>query len=93
MSLISQEKETPPPQHESGPFLAGPPPLKDDREWIIVEGCSLSGSSPAATSAPLSRTLSDRQPLWDLIEVLADRPGSNLDLNTLFFSGNQDQGE
>ncbi len=53
VSLISQGKETPPPQHECGLFVAGPPPLKDDRERIIVEGCSLSSFSPAATSARL----------------------------------------
>lgn len=51
VSLISQEKEAPPPQHESGPFVAGPPPLKDAREWIIVEGCSLSGSNISSSVA------------------------------------------
>ena len=67
VSLVSQEMETPPPplpppplppplhpsppQLQWGPLESGPPPLEDDREGIIVEGCSRS-VSPAATSAP-----------------------------------------
>lgn len=84
------KKETPP-LHDWGPLVAGPPPPpppQDDREWIIVEGCSLS-ASPAATSAPLSQTLSDhQQPLTASVAKLWDlnlRPGPHLQLNSLFF--------